>query len=234
MLCPPRRPLLVFNLVDAVDGDGRLAPMVPARLDALGLPYTGGSTSAWLDTLSKIGTKLKLAHAGLPTPAWSEDGGGSRPRRAASSSSRCGSMARSASTMPRCMRGADAARAIAERNLRWKTEHFAEGYLDGREFNLALLEGPSGPSVLPIGEIVFEGFERARADDRRLRRQMDAGQPAPISARRAASVLEPENPELAAKLRDARARLLGPVRAVGLCARRFPRRCATASRSFSK
>ena len=75
----PRRPLLVFNLVDAVGGDCRLAPMVPARLDAIGLPYTGAGTNAWLDTLSKIGTKLKLARAGLPTPEWSADGSGLRP-----------------------------------------------------------------------------------------------------------------------------------------------------------
>ncbi len=34
---PARRPLLVFNLVDAIDGDGRFAPRVPARLDALGI-----------------------------------------------------------------------------------------------------------------------------------------------------------------------------------------------------
>ena len=51
-------------------GNGRLAPMVPARLDALGLPYTGAHTGAWLDTLSKVETKLKLercrpADAGL-------------------------------------------------------------------------------------------------------------------------------------------------------------------------
>ena len=39
-----RRPLVVFNLVDAVNGDGRLAPMVPARLEALGcLNYTGAA-----------------------------------------------------------------------------------------------------------------------------------------------------------------------------------------------
>ncbi|MET0687930.1 MAG: hypothetical protein ABWY38_01825, partial [Methyloceanibacter sp.] len=38
---PARRPLVVFNLVDAVGDDCRLAPMVPARLDALGLRYTG-------------------------------------------------------------------------------------------------------------------------------------------------------------------------------------------------
>jgi hypothetical protein len=62
---PARRPLLVFNLADAVSGDCRLAPTVPAKLDALRLPYTGAGTRPWLDTLSKIGTKLRLAHAGL-------------------------------------------------------------------------------------------------------------------------------------------------------------------------
>ena len=74
------------------------------------------------------------------------------------------------------LRGDDAARAIDERNLRWKTEHFAEAFLDGREFNLSLLDGPSGPAVLPIAEIVFEGFVAPHAENRRLRRQMDAGQ----------------------------------------------------------
>jgi D-alanine-D-alanine ligase len=152
-----RRPLTVFNLVDAVDGDGRLAPMVPARLDALGLRYTGCGTNAWLDTLSKIGTKLKLAHAGLPTPLWSEDGSGLDPqaRVIVKPVWEHGSLGLDEDSV---MRGADAARAIAERTMRWKTEHFAEAYLDGREFNLSLLDGPSGPRVLPIAEIVFEGF----------------------------------------------------------------------------
>ncbi len=152
-----RRPLLVFNLVDAVNGDGRLAPFVPARLDALGLPYTGCSASAWLETLSKISTKLKFAHAGLPTPSWSEDGSGleSEARVIVKPIWEHGSLGLDDASV---LRGADAARAIAERNLRWKTEHFAESFLDGREFNLSLLEGPSGPGVLPIAEIVFEGF----------------------------------------------------------------------------
>src|SRR5262245_63972364 len=35
---PARRPLLVFNLAHAVAGDCRLAPMVPARLDAVDFP----------------------------------------------------------------------------------------------------------------------------------------------------------------------------------------------------
>ena len=72
---PSRRTLLVFNLVDALDCDGRFAPLVAERLDTLGIAYTGCSTSALFETLSKVGTKLRLAHAGLPTPEWSTDGG---------------------------------------------------------------------------------------------------------------------------------------------------------------
>ena len=73
---PSRRPVLVFNLVDGINCDGRFAPLVPARLDALGIAYTGCRTSALFETLSKVGTKLKLADAGLPTPEWSPDGTG--------------------------------------------------------------------------------------------------------------------------------------------------------------
>jgi hypothetical protein len=35
-----RRPLIAFNLVDTLNGDDRFAPLVPARLDALGIGYT--------------------------------------------------------------------------------------------------------------------------------------------------------------------------------------------------
>lgn len=194
---PGRRPLTVFNLADAVNGDGRLAPMVPARLDALGLRYTGCGTSAWLETLSKIGTKLKLAHAGLPTPSWSEDGNGLDPeaRVIVKPVWEHGSLGLDARSV---MRGRDAARAIAERTLRWNTEHFAESYLDGREFNIALIEGPRGPHVLPIAEILFEGFEEA---------PRIVGYDAKWAPESAAYIgtprrfgLEEESPDLAAKL----------------------------------
>ena len=153
----PRRPLLVFNLVDAVGGDCRLAPMVPARLDALGLPYTGARTSAWLDTLSKLGTKLRLAHAGLPTPGWSKDGTGLDPetRVIVKPVWEHGSLGLDPTSV---VRGAGAARAIVERNLRWRTEHFAERYVEGREFAAAMIEHPDGADLLPIQETVFQGF----------------------------------------------------------------------------
>jgi D-alanine-D-alanine ligase len=36
---------------------------------------------------------------------------------------------------------------------------FAEEFIEGREFNLSLLAGDSGPIVLPPAEICFEGFD---------------------------------------------------------------------------
>jgi D-alanine-D-alanine ligase len=155
---PSRRPLVIFNLVDAIDGDGRLAPRVPARLDALGTTYTGCSTSTLLATLSKVGTKLKLAHAGLPTPEWSADGTGLDPeaRVIVKAVWEHGSLGLDKTSVMRCV---DAPKAIAKRTLCLETEHFAEAYVEGREFHLALLEGMWGVKVLPIVEILFEGVE---------------------------------------------------------------------------
>lgn len=152
-----RRPLLVFNLVDAVGGDCRAAPEVPVRLDALKLPYTGAGTKPWLETLSKTATKLKLDQVGLPTPHWSEDGGGLDPeaRYIVKPVWEHGSLGLDPGSV---VRGAEAARVIGERSLRWDTEHFAEAYIDGREFAAAMMDGPDGVEVLPIRETVFHGF----------------------------------------------------------------------------
>ena len=123
-LLPSRRPLLVFNLVDAVGGDGRLAPMVPARLDALGLPYTGAGTSAWLDTLSKIGTKLQArpcrpADAGL-VGGWD----GPRPRSPRHRQAGVGAwLVRHRSPIGDAWRRRRAAQSL-ERTLRWQHRAF--------------------------------------------------------------------------------------------------------------
>jgi D-alanine-D-alanine ligase len=154
---PARHPLAVFNLVDAVGDDCRLAPMVPARLDALGLRYTGAGTSAWLETLSKVATKLKLRAAGLPTPDWSEDGSGLDPdtRVIVKPVWEHGSLGIDGASVTRA---ADAPRVIAERTQAWRTEHFAEGFIAGREFAASLMQGPDGVEVLPLRETVFQGF----------------------------------------------------------------------------
>ena len=155
---PSRRPLLVCNLVDAISCDGRFAPLVTARLDALGIAYTGCNTSALLKTLSKVGTKLKLRHTGLPTPEWSADGTGldREAQVIVKALWEHGSLGLDKTSVMRCE---EAQQVLIARTLSHKTEHFAEVYIDGREFNLSLLEHSSGVEVLPIAEILFEGLE---------------------------------------------------------------------------
>jgi D-alanine-D-alanine ligase len=58
--------------------------------------------------------------------------------------------------------GAEAPQVVAERNERWTTEHFAERFIDGREFNVAMLGGAGGVEVLPIAEITFEDWKEGR------------------------------------------------------------------------
>jgi D-alanine-D-alanine ligase len=152
-----RNPLLVFNLVDAVRGDGRLAPVIPSLLDAVGLPYTGAHSDAWLETLSKLATKLRLERADLPTPGFSVDGANLRPDSLyiVKAVWEHGSLGLDESSV---MKGADVATAVAERTHRFGTKHFAEIYIEGREFNLALLEERGQPRVLPMAEILFENW----------------------------------------------------------------------------
>ena len=47
---------------------------------------------------------------------------------------------------------------------------FAEEFIDGREFNIAVLQGPDGPAVLPMAEMVFEALARGPSAHRRVHR----------------------------------------------------------------
>jgi D-alanine-D-alanine ligase len=57
-----------------------------------------------------------------------------------------------------CDHAERAATLLRERAPRLGGACFAERFIDGREFNLALLAAPGGPQVLPPAEILFEGY----------------------------------------------------------------------------
>ena len=63
---------IIFNLVEGIDGLGRLAPLAPRLLDAMGVPFTGVSAEAMAMTNDKPLTKARLRRGGLATPDWSE------------------------------------------------------------------------------------------------------------------------------------------------------------------
>ncbi|MCW5752017.1 MAG: D-alanine--D-alanine ligase [Alphaproteobacteria bacterium] len=156
-----RRPDAVFNLVEALRGDCALALMVPLMLDNLGLRYTGAGAAAWATTLSKTGTKRHLAAAGLPTPAWVEAGTANRlPGRViVKSDTEHASLGIDAASVTS---GAGAAAEIGRRERRHGGRFFAESFIEGREFNLSLIEEAGSPRVLPPAEIEFIDFPPER------------------------------------------------------------------------
>jgi D-alanine-D-alanine ligase len=106
--------------------------------------------------------KRAIAAAGLPTPAWSMTGAGLHhlPRvivKAVAEHASLGLDARS--VVP----GTQAELGVARRTQSLGVAHFAEEYVEGREFNLAILAGPSpagacAPEVLPPAETLFVGY----------------------------------------------------------------------------
>ncbi len=154
---PSRRPDLVFNLVEAIGGDGALAGEVPGHLERLGLAYTGCGALATRRCLSKPESKRAMAAAGLPTPAWSMSGAelADLPRVIVKAVAEHASLGIDAGSV---VPGARAEAELARRAERLGAPHFAEEFIEGREFNLAVLDGRAGPEVLPPAETLFIGY----------------------------------------------------------------------------
>jgi D-alanine-D-alanine ligase len=156
-------PDLVFNLVETVWGSGAHAPMAPAMLSQFGVPFTGCGASPIAACGDKIFAKKVLQAAGLPTPQWSEppawrDIGDAR--WIVKSVSEDASLGLDDGAV---VRGREAVAARAQAcAARFGGRWFAEGFVEGREFNVALLERYGAPFALPIGEMLFEQWDEAR------------------------------------------------------------------------
>jgi D-alanine-D-alanine ligase len=156
------RPDFVFNLVESIDGHGGLIHIAPSIMDSLNIPYTGAKTDAMFLTSNKVLAKKFLDAKEMPTP----------PSFLADD------------RQSLFMEGSYIIKAIWEHASVWLDEHsiidakdgdrlrlailsqqerlgmtcFAEPFIDGREFNLSLLAGDTGPEVLPPAEIQFRDY----------------------------------------------------------------------------
>lgn len=169
-------PDVVFNRVESLGGSDALPAALMLLLDVLGIPYTGCPTEPFLATTGKLAVKERLRSAGLPTPAWVVDDDELSPIRADSFFNLCSLSA--APCFPSryilksvyehasfsmndesVVNAADREQLVAfirDYETRWQRPFFAEQYIDGREFNLALLGDE--PTVLPPAEIDFSAF----------------------------------------------------------------------------
>jgi D-alanine-D-alanine ligase len=157
-------PAFVFNLVESVEGHGRLIHIAPALLDTLGVDYTGSTADALYVTSNKRMAKKWLESWSIPTPAsCSEEGlrGGDRPlagRYILKSAWEHASIGLGPDSV---VQPETTGRLLAELERRRTAlggEGFAESYIDGREFNLSLLASLHGPEVLPPAEIRFTDY----------------------------------------------------------------------------
>ncbi len=161
-------PDLVFNLVEELDGHGRLIHLFPSLLDSLKLPYTGPPSDAVFLTSHKTMAKQLMRSAGLPTPAWVGPYPSAGPLSAVKDEA---SIWIIKSLWEHASVGLDAGSVVntgsteilssemRKRCVSLGGSCFAEEFIDGREFNLSVLAGEHGPEILPPAEIIFEGFE---------------------------------------------------------------------------
>jgi D-alanine-D-alanine ligase len=149
------KPLVVFNLVETLEGTGQLLHIAPSILNFLKIPFTGVSLEALFITTNKILTKKQLRLLGIPTCEWftmnelqdldpyktyivkpiSEDG--------------------SLGLDEHCVFSGSDGAFIKKLGNHGKNAFFIEHFIDGREFNLSLLGGKKGPQVMPPAEILF-------------------------------------------------------------------------------
>ncbi|HWA88939.1 MAG TPA: hypothetical protein VG889_02815 [Rhizomicrobium sp.] len=155
-LLDTHKPDVVFNVVESVFGAGIYSSLAPAMLDRLNVPYTGATAAHFAATTDKPFAKNVLRVGGVVTPDWAvgPDWGGIDADatyivKAADEDSSV---------------GIDDDSVVKGRDVRARAEHcrvkfggrwFAERYLDGREFNIAVMAGPDGPRVFPLAEMRF-------------------------------------------------------------------------------
>ncbi len=170
------QPDVVFNLVESLGGTDQLMPLATLLLESMRLPFTGASTLAMLKTTQKLEAKQHLLMFGLPTPVWMTDQHtgwqGLRDPDAIPTTAIIKAVAEHSSlgmtddsvvrltNVPSddAMAETGLANLIARKAADLGTPHFAEDYIDGREFNLSVLATGFGPNVLPPAEIEFTDF----------------------------------------------------------------------------
>lgn len=165
------KPEKVFNLVESLGGADSLVYLPYAVLDAVGIPYTGNRTESHFLTANKVLAKKMLKNADLPTPEWVVSADSTQPSPPTPLPLGEGRRARwiVKGVWDQASRDLDEEAIVVgteeevlsrvrERTRRTGRESFAERFIAGREFNVALLTSPNGPEVLPPAEIDFSAF----------------------------------------------------------------------------
>ena len=196
-------PDVVFNLVEAVEGSGQRAVGVPGMLGRIGVPFTGADERALTVTGDKPRAKRAMRSAGLPTSDWWEppdfEGLRSDARLIVKSALEDCSLGLDDGAV---VQGAAATRArIAFCGREYGGRWFAESYIEGREFNIAVLQNGNRPQVLPLAEMTFQEWQPGRPRIVGYKAKWDDDSFESTRTVRAFGI-EDENPVLAGRIRE--------------------------------
>jgi D-alanine-D-alanine ligase len=160
------RPAAVFNLVESVDGQDRLLYLATTLLDYLGLAYTGSPSEAMFLASNKVLAKRLLSKAGIATPEWAgleealAGGPGFDPPYLVKSvwDNASQGLERLFPDRDQLLDRLSAGMiSTAAHSLR-REDVFVESYIEGREFNISVLDKESEPEVLPPAEMLFVDY----------------------------------------------------------------------------
>lgn len=151
---------LIFNLIEWTGVDTKHAVQTYDRMNARGLRYTGATKETYLLSCDKSLMKKRLDDEKLPSARWQLFLSGNEPVRTdfqypliVKVSSEHSSVGLSKEAIV-----SDATNLIAIVRKRLAEYHqpvYAEEFLDGREFQVTLLEKKSGLAVLPVSEVRY-------------------------------------------------------------------------------
>jgi len=147
----------VFNLAESIGNKGELLYFIPAILNMHNIPYTGNPLEAMFLTTSKSLTARILTEAGISSPQTIHP-------------SACNTLTKGKKYIIKPS-WEDGSMGITpesvftwndgmEEMFRDKTDShwIIQDFIDGSEYNVSVLAGPSGPEVLPLAEMTFVGF----------------------------------------------------------------------------
>lgn len=151
---------LIVNLVEELDGKCRFASFVSALLEEINIPFTGASSEVLYITTDKTLAKKILKLQNLPTPDWYN--------LHLAHSNFCGdvkyiikpmrehaSFALNENSVIKPQSEEQLIAEIKRRESEYGCDFFAEQYIEGREFNIALIGKTDDPEMWPVAEICF-------------------------------------------------------------------------------
>lgn len=159
------KPLCVFNLIESIESKGIYIHLVPALLEELNLHYTGASLENIILTSNKIIAKNIFSKNNIPTPKWSiinkntNINGLFLPPYIVKSQWEHASIGLTDKSV--VFNKNELQSLIKTENFNNKN-WFIESFIDGREFNIPMLEGKNGPEFIPPSEIVFKNYESGK------------------------------------------------------------------------